>query len=147
MNEESEELMRKTMYEDALEAQVEQHKEDFTLLADAITKLLTTLEALGLYQEGTPSELQQSVDRVEKLLWWTPLWASRQAKSISNFVDRISTLMWLDIDCGDAEMSIWIDPKDLSRVAGMLRSASEAIEALIEPKPTLRLVQNELQAA
>jgi hypothetical protein len=68
MNEESEELMRKTMYEDALEAQVEQHKEDFTLLADAITKLLTTLEALGLYQEGTPSELQQSVDRVEKLL-------------------------------------------------------------------------------
>jgi hypothetical protein len=58
-----------------------------------------------------------------------------------------SSLMWLDIDCGDAEMSIWIDPKDLSRVAGMLRSASEAIEALIEPKPTLRLVQNELQAA
>jgi len=60
-----------------------------------------------------------------------------------------SPLMWLDIDCGDAEMSIWIDPKDLARIAGMLRSASEAIEALVEPKvkPTLRLVQSELQAA
>jgi hypothetical protein len=60
-----------------------------------------------------------------------------------------SPMMWLDIDCGDAEMSIWIDPKDLARIAGMLRSASEAIEALVEPKvkPALRLVQSELQAA
>jgi hypothetical protein len=60
-----------------------------------------------------------------------------------------SPLMWLDIDCGDAEMSIWIDPKDLARIAGLLRSASEAIEALVEPKvkPALRLVQSERQAA
>jgi hypothetical protein len=68
MDKESEELMRKTMYEDALEAQVEQHKEDFTTLSDAITRLIGILDELGLCDNGTPSEVQQAVDRVEKLL-------------------------------------------------------------------------------
>jgi hypothetical protein len=68
MDKESEELMRKTMYEDVLEAQVEQHKEDFTTLSDAITKLIGILDELGLCDTGTPSEVQEAVDRVEKLL-------------------------------------------------------------------------------
>jgi hypothetical protein len=56
------------MYEDVLEAQVEQHKEDFTTLSDAITKLIGILDELGLCDNGTPSEVQEAVDRVERLL-------------------------------------------------------------------------------
>jgi hypothetical protein len=60
--------MGKTMYEDSLEAEVQQRKEDFSTLADAITQLLTLLEELGFYAEGTQDELGDAVERVEKLL-------------------------------------------------------------------------------
>jgi hypothetical protein len=56
---------------------------------------------------------------------------------------------YLNFDFDGNEFTVWLDPHDLARIAGMLRSASEAIEALVEPKvkPALRLVQSELQAA
>jgi len=60
--------MRKTMYEDALEAEVQQRKDEFTTLAEAITKLIGILDELGLCDNGSPSEVQEAVDSVEKLL-------------------------------------------------------------------------------
>jgi hypothetical protein len=50
---------------------------------------------------------------------------------------------FLDFDCGELDFTVWLDPKDLPRIAGMLHSAAAAIDALIEAsneKPQLRLV-------
>jgi hypothetical protein len=54
--------------------------------------------------------------------------------------------------------TLWIDPKDLTRVAGMLRSAAEQVEAFIEEqnekeeqsaprKPHLRVLTTQAAAA
>jgi predicted glycoside hydrolase/deacetylase ChbG (UPF0249 family) len=39
---------------------------------------------------------------------------------------------FIDLACGDFDFTLWLDPKDLTRIAGMLRSATEQVEAIIE---------------
>jgi hypothetical protein len=41
------------------------------------------------------------------------------------------TLPYLNFDLGGSDLFLHLDPKDLPRIAGMLRHAAESIEAII----------------
>ena len=56
---------------------------------------------------------------------------SEDVKSIAMHHTRHDHLPYLDIDFGGSDLFIHLDPKDLTRIACLLRLAAESIEAII----------------